>query len=333
MAMSRCILFAIRNPTASRQPGLLKAIQLARAMGASLELFHALTDPVFIEFARLEDSNVDRLRERVEEEVRIPLARMCARARRHGVTATSSVAWDYPAHEAIVRRATSIGADLVVAECHKGARTRPWLIHLTDWELLRTCPMPVLLLRNQKPWHRPVVLAAVDPSHAHAKAVALDARILRSARELGGQLHGELHVVHAAFPPLLAAIRPAPLSGTAAAWGAATYAAYLEEARINFAEFFTKERISPTRAHLIPGDPAIVLPRFAKQMHAGVVVMGAVSRSGLKRVLIGNTAERVLESLPSDVLVVKPEGFHSSVEDSVRGLRVEVPPPLALTAP
>ncbi len=29
----------------------------------------------------------------------------------------------------------------------------------------------------------------------------------------------------------------------------------------------------------------------------------------LMRVLIGNTAERVLESLPCDVLVVKPEGF------------------------
>jgi len=105
---SPVVLFAIRRPEAARQPGLLKAIQIARAMGASLELFHALTDPIFIEFARLEDAGVDRLRERVEEEVRIARARMCTHARRHGVTATSSVAWDYPAHEAVVRRATAI---------------------------------------------------------------------------------------------------------------------------------------------------------------------------------------------------------------------------------
>ena len=164
----RRILFAIRNPTGARQAGLSKAIQAARAMGASLELFHALTDPVFIEFAELEDANVDKLRERVEEEARIPLARLCALARRHGVAATSSVTWDYPAHEAVVRRAAAIGAELIVAECHKGARTRPWLIHLTDWELLRTSPLPVLLLRNGTPWRRPVVLAAVDPSHARA---------------------------------------------------------------------------------------------------------------------------------------------------------------------
>jgi nucleotide-binding universal stress UspA family protein len=34
--------------------------------------------------------------------------------------------------------------------------------------------------------------------------------------------------------------------------------------------------------------------------------MGAMSRSGLKRIFIGNTAEQVLDSLQSDVLIVKP---------------------------
>jgi universal stress protein E len=33
--------------------------------------------------------------------------------------------------------------------------------------------------------------------------------------------------------------------------------------------------------------------------------MGATSRSGLKRIFIGNTAEHVLDSLQCDVLVVK----------------------------
>jgi universal stress protein E len=322
---SRCVLFAIRNPTAARQPGLMKAIQVARAMDASLELFHALTDPVFIEFARLEDANVDKLRERVEEEARIPLARLCAQARRHGVTATSSVTWDYPAHEAVVRRATAIGADLIVAECHKGARTRPWMIHLTDWELLRTSPLPVLLLRTFKPWHKPVVLAAVDPLHAHAKTAALDARIVQAARELGERLHGDVHVMHAAFPTLLASV----VTEVAAS---GTYTEYLEEARTAFAHFFTGEKIAPTHAHLVPGEPAVVIPRLAKQLGAGIVVMGAVSRSGLKRVFIGNTAERLIEALHCDVLVVKPAGFVASIDEEIRGLRVQVTPPLALTA-
>jgi universal stress protein E len=329
---TRRILFAIRDPMAKIQPGLAKAIQAARALDASLELFHALTEPVYVEFSRIEEANVDRLRERAEEKVRIPMARLCSAGRRDGVTVTSSVTWDYPAHEAVIRRATAIGAELIIAECHKGARTRPWLIHLTDWELLRTSPLPVLLLRNGKPWRNPIVLAAVDPSHAHAKPSELDTRILKAATALGEGLHGTLHVLHAAHPPMSAFVHVAPPSSQSEAWSSLTYDAYLEQARIAFAEFFTHRKIPPSRAHLVPGDPGVVIPRFATQLHAGIVVMGAVSRSGLKRVFIGNTAERVLEALPSDVLVVKPEGLHAAIDQEVHGLRVVVPPPLALTA-
>src|SRR6185503_15852365 len=90
----------------------------------ALELFHALTDAVFIEFGRLDDGSLDRLRERVEDEARIPLVRLCEVARKHGVTASHAVEWDYPAHEAIVRRALATSADLIIAECHRGGRTR-----------------------------------------------------------------------------------------------------------------------------------------------------------------------------------------------------------------
>jgi universal stress protein E len=37
-----------------------------------------------------------------------------------------------------------------------------------------------------------------------------------------------------------------------------------------------------------------------------MLVMGAISRSAVGRLLIGSTAERVLDALPCDVLIVKP---------------------------
>ena len=63
-------------------------------------------------------------------------------------------------------------------------------------------------------------------------------------------------------------------------------------------------------------------------MRAQLVVMGAVSRSGLKRVFIGNTAERVLHDLPCDVLVVKPPRFKARVIKRPRGMRLVAPAPL-----
>jgi hypothetical protein len=67
--------------------------------------------------------------------------------------------WDFPAHEAIVRHARRHKIDLIVAECHAGRRTTPWLLHLTDWELLRTSPVPVLLVKTGASWQDLKVLA------------------------------------------------------------------------------------------------------------------------------------------------------------------------------
>lgn len=322
---ARRILFAIRSPEATRQPGMAKAIQLARALGASLELFHAITDPVFIELAQLGDNSVDALRERIEGEARVPLARLCEKARRHGLKAGYSVVWDYPPHEAVVRRATAIDADLIIAECHKGPRGQPWLFHQTDWELLRTSPAPVLLIKNGKPYHRPLTLAAVDPAHAHAKPANLDERILASAAEFAQALRGNLHIMHASNPSIVGIDVRAAAKRALATWSSLTFQELTDQERAAFDEFRAANHIPRTRAHLAEGNPAAQIPRLARKLGAGIVVMGALSRSGLQRVFIGNTAERILGALECDVLVVKPQSFATHIARETRGIRVASP--------
>jgi len=55
-------------------------------------------------------------------------------------------------------------------------------------------------------------------------------------------------------------------------------------------------------------------------------VMGAISRSGLKGVFIGNTAERILDELSCDILVIKPPVFRNRVPRDARGARVVIIP-------
>ena len=81
------------------------------------------------------------------------------------------------------------------------------------------------------------------------------------------------------------------------------------------------------RRHLVPQQPANAIPALARKLACDVVVMGALSRSGLKGLVIGNTAERVLDDLRCDVLVVKQPGFESAVGMQPRG------PELYFTAP
>jgi universal stress protein E len=65
------------------------------------------------------------------------------------------------------------------------------------------------------------------------------------------------------------------------------------------------------RMHVQQGSTRELLLELTQQIRADAVVMGAISRSGLKGLFIGNTAEDVLDRLHCDLIIVKPAGFAS----------------------
>lgn len=65
--------------------------------------------------------------------------------------------------------------------------------------------------------------------------------------------------------------------------------------------------------HLLKGDPADVIADLAKTGRVDLIVMGTVARTGIPGLLIGNTAETILQRVDCSVLAVKPDGFVSPV--------------------
>jgi universal stress protein E len=328
MQAIRRILVAIKNPEARAQPGADKAMSIARKLGASVEFFHAIASPVLLEVAPLEGDSLAEIKKEALTLRRKRLDKLAARARRRGIEASGTVLWDYPPHEAIVRRARISAADLIIAECHEGRRLKPWLMHVTDWELLRTSPVPVLLIRDARPWRKPILLAALDPLHAHAKPAAIDSDIVSITRHLARAFGGEAAFMHAACPPWQAFALADPALGPVTV--AAAFEAQKAAATRAFEKFAAAQRIPARQRRVLEEDPVLGIPRLARDLNASVVVMGAVSRSGLQRVFIGNTAERVLPALPCDVLVLKPRRFRSRVAGKPRGMRVVTQSPLPL---
>lgn len=302
----RRILVAVKDPGAERLPAVIKASQLARAFGADLELFHAIASPVYLDMLGLTESSAQEMEQQQLTEYRQRLERIASRARLHTASVSVAAAWDYPAYEAIVRRAAEIGADLVVAERHAGRHHAAGVLRLADWELLRLCPVPVLLVKRSRPYHAPTVLTAVDPGHAGGKTAQLDEAILAAGALVAGGLRGELHVVHACLP---GPDRPVI--------GAEGIPAALEKTL--FERGLRSWDIPPEHRHLLAGDPRDVIPEIARNVGADIVVAGALSRSGLKRLLIGNTAERLLDELSCDLLIVKPAEFACPVPSNARG--------------
>ena len=67
------------------------------------------------------------------------------------------------------------------------------------------------------------------------------------------------------------------------------------------------------KVHPHHGTAATVIPELARQLHADLVAIGTVARTGIAGWLIGNTAEAILEQLQCSVVAVKPSGFVSPV--------------------
>lgn len=312
----RRILVAVKDPWARPLAALEKATQLAHALGARLQVFHALSNPLYIDLAEAEGVSLSKLEQTERARAARRIETLTRRLEKAGVRAEWKVEWDFPPHEAVIRAARRFGADLIVAERHPSAHHLAWMLRFTDFELLRLAPMPVLLVKTRRAYDHPAVLAAVDPSHAYSKPLKLDREILGCATRITHALRGSLHTVFA-YNPLPAAAIDAGLGLAGATEAIVTEAE--ASAKKALERVLNGTWIPESRRHLVPRHPIDAIEDVAAEVGSSIVVMGAVSRSGVKRLALGNTAEQVFDQLPCDVLVVKPKRFASRVARVSRG--------------
>lgn len=305
----RSIVVVVTNPFAREQPALTKAAAIAHRCKARLTLFNAFMVP-----QPVSDVPMDSRKEIINSAIHQRLERLRQLAATLDLRdAKYMVAWDYPAHEAIVRCVLKTKPDLLVTDSHRHGRLARLLLANTDWELMRTCPCPMWFVRSDALPRRMQVLVAVDPRHTHAKPARLDDRLLQVASALTAQLSGDVRVVHAYETPASAV--PGML---------------MEPIRLPISPERTREFIAGTdtvvsrlcaRYGIDAEDCTVqqgatreVIAAAAQRQRADLLVMGAVSRSMLKRPIIGSTAESVIDQVDCDVLVVKPAGFKTPVK-------------------
>jgi universal stress protein E len=320
----RSILVAVKHLQRRRNPVIERAALIAAASGAKLELFHDLSSPVYVDTVMGANSTLASLTRASRAEALARLEALAAPLRATGLAVATAAVWDYPPYEAIVRRAQATGADLIVTS-KQGHHRLPALMGYTDWELLRICPVPVLLVKGTQRSGRGTVLAAVDPQHAFDKPAALDAKILTAAAALAPAYRARVHAVHVLAPWSHAGLGGQALSTDLEGMGRRMQRA----ARAALAQVIASTGVKPARTHLLAGQPDLELPAASRRLRATLVVMGAMSRRGLKRLFPGNTAERLLDKLSCDVLIVKPAHFEARLPRRRRGFYFLAGMPLA----
>jgi universal stress protein E len=307
MSNTKTILVVI-DPSADSQPALEKSARFARALGASLEILTCDYDQHLAGGRSLTAQTVQDARESLLEMHRRHLEALAAPLRAGGLEVRLHVTWEHPLDRCVLRKVGELEPLLVAKDTLYRDHVRRASFANTDWNLIRRCPVPLLLVKAHELAAIPRIVAAVDPLHAFDKPADLDHAILALATELTVALQGRLEVFHAydTAPAIAAAVGGiTPIAAPVRELAEATEATH----RAALSRLLEGYSIASDAVHLRQGVAAEQLLTISRAIPADVVVMGAVSRSSIKRVLIGNTAERVLDRLPCDLLIVKPAGF------------------------
>ncbi|TVQ97284.1 MAG: universal stress protein [Deltaproteobacteria bacterium] len=277
---------------------LLEAVRLARRHGSRITLLHIIdetpSDSRWMVFGVPPADIEDALRKRADEELAKRVEGICA-----DVPTETDIVFGKPS-VTLVREAGERGAGLIVVGRTGESMMERLLLGSTAERLLRQAPQMVLVVRpGGDPGFRRI-LAPVDFSDYSRDSLEVAARIARDE-------NAELHVLHAYEYAGLAQIASAT-SITATQ----SFQEELEEQSRRQLQTLIDEvdlkDLTP-QLHLRVGLAAQEIITFARDEQVDLVVMGSIGRTGLKRLFIGNTAERVIRSVPSSVLTVKPSDF------------------------
>ena len=300
--MSRSILCVVEY---DRSPEVVveRAAWLASANGCNLHLL--VCDPILDSLGDtyvylLESQDIANSIRIYHDEIVTELVETAGKA---GINVEVSTSAERNVAEIVRREADARQPMYVVMGTRFHTPTERASLDDSDWDLIRDLDYPLWFVKRAAWGKAPVIIAAVDPLHAHDKPTHLDRRIIEMAREIAGQCEGTLQVLHTyqrldeiglratwAFKPVKLPVKDIE----------AKIRAEHDRALKILAETCD---VPVTALHMLPGRAHEVLPAFAFKQGASLVVMGALARSKLKQRIVGSTAARVLDHLHCDVLV------------------------------
>lgn len=293
-------ILVVIEPEQDDQLALDKAIRLARVSGACLELVICDHNAYLEDGFYFDPPQARLLRQEHVERNRQLLEDMAIVIRQQGFTVEVDALWGNPAYQKLIEKVLTSKPDLLVQSTRHHDKIARLLLSHQDWQLLRYCPCPLLLVKDMAWPEHPLFVAAVDPVHSNDKPADLDHQLTDVAQSLATLGSGEVRLFHSCYQAPVSGVYPLVVDK----------ALYREKTR----DLLTAFSLSEDALFISDDVVTQALPAYLQQQGASVLVMGAVSRSALDRFFVGSTAEKLLDRVDQDVLVVKPEGFTDRVK-------------------
>jgi universal stress protein E len=273
-------LLVVLDRSSSDPVFLAKAARLARRFGARLELFLCDAEHAYELKHDYEPSHRESVSHEAIAQAITYLSGLRAAANLQGIDVAVSAACESPLYEGIVRKVVQSRPDMVL----KLASGVQATLDANDWQLMRKCPVTLLMIRGRA-WHaQPRFAAAIDVSGEETDGLA--SSILETAAMLGTAHGCETDVLYS---------EPGGAAGQTAGGRAEVLRKLAQQYHVDF-----------NRVRILQGDPERTLPAAVLEGQYDVLTMGALTHRPGVTTLVGTLTSRLVDAASCDFLLVKP---------------------------
>lgn len=289
------ILVIVDKPK-HRQVAIERAAELARLSGAHLDLVAFVHSPIYGQSDSYDRDERQTIRKALMNERQAFLAGL---VEAHDITDLkhrTRVVWTVEIGEWVAANAPSMNADLVIKSAHR-SRT---IIHTpTDWQLLRTCPVPLLLAVARKFPARARILATLDLRRDDAAHKRLNSRVMTAAASMAKLFGAETHCCFV--------IEQSDILVDLDVIDGDSHQRRIEaKARPLMQALAAPHQVAEGNQHMPTGKVGQAVNSVADRIKAKLIVLGTTARRGVKGMVLGNSAEKVLARVQCDVLALRP---------------------------
>lgn len=292
-------ILIVSDSLAGMDVALEKAAMIEHYSGADVCLAEVIYDSIADEPPELVSAEQQaRLMEALKAAERNGLRNLAEPYSTRIATLETRVLWSRNALDGVLQAQAECSADLIVKPVSRHGGLTDYIHTPLDWAIMRAAPCAVLI--SKKPdWAQPQrVLAAIDV--ADKLHDGLTREILETATTLASILGTELHVV-CAYPSFGQSVNDLQI--------AMDYEGIkhdmCENRLAGIQRWIDLLELDVTESHVLEGKPAVVIPDLANGLPATLTVLGTAARSGLKKLLLGNTAEDIIGRLHGDIVTVR----------------------------
>lgn len=261
---------------------LEKAVMLARRIGAQIHLFSCDAQLAHSLRHSCDPGEAEQAWNAGVTDRQAYLESLRAGARPSGIHIAVEATCDGPLCDVINRKALECNADLVMKSPSGAHPLRGLAFDTNDWQLMRTCPVALMLVRERM-WHQPPQFAAlVDMGDSAGERVA--ETIVHTSRYLALGCKASLDLIFS-DPAEDQAIRR-------------------RHARA-LASLASEHHLGEARTHVVAGDPHVTLAELIAPRDYDVILLGALTHRRGFAALVGTLTNQLVEKLGCDFVLVK----------------------------